>query len=67
MLNLKEVRSLAPQALKAQVQEISREIYNLENELRMNRKLDKPHLLRSKKKDRARLMLVIHEQSGAKG
>ena len=62
MLDLKEIRSQSSEALLAQVKEISKEIYNLENELRLNRKLDKPHLLRSKKKDRARVMLVIHEK-----
>jgi large subunit ribosomal protein L29 len=63
MLDLKEIRSQNKEALMAQVKEISKEIYNLENELRLNRKLDKPHLLRSKKKDRARLMLVLHEKT----
>ena len=67
MLNLNEIRSQSVDALKAQIREVSKEIYNLENELRLNRKLDKPHLLRSKKKDRARLMLAIHEKAGAKG
>jgi large subunit ribosomal protein L29 len=67
MLNLNEVRSQSVDALKAQVREVSKEIYNLENELRLNRKLDKPHLLRSKKKDRARLMLAIHEKTETKG
>ncbi len=62
MLDLKEIRSQSVEALKAQVKEISKEIYNLENELRLNKKLDKPHLLRSKKKDRARVMLVVHEK-----
>ncbi|NBO23675.1 MAG: 50S ribosomal protein L29 [Chlamydiae bacterium] len=62
MLDLKEIRSQASEAIQAQIKEMAKEIYNLENELRLNRKLDKPHLLRSKKKDRARLMLVLHEK-----
>lgn len=62
MLNMNEIRSQSAEALMAQVKEVSKEIFNLENELKLNRKLDKPSLLRSKKKDRARLMLAIHEK-----
>lgn len=62
MLNMNEIRSQSAEALMAQVKEVSKEIFNLENELKLNRKLDKPNLLRSKKKDRARLMLAIHEK-----
>jgi len=63
MLDLKEIRSQTKEALMEQVKQISKEIYNFENELKLNKKLDKPHLLRSKKKDRARLMLVMHEKT----
>ena len=59
---MNEIRSQSAEALMAQVKEVSKEIFNIENELKLNRKLDKPSLLRSKKKDRARLMLAIHEK-----
>jgi large subunit ribosomal protein L29 len=62
MLNLSEIRTQSKEALLAQVKEISKEIYNLSNELRINKKLDKPHLLKLKKKDRARVMLALHEK-----
>ena len=62
MLNVSEIRTQSKEALLAQVKEISKEIYNLSNELRINKKLDKPHLLKLKKKDRARVMLALHEK-----
>lgn len=62
MLDLKEIRSQNVEAILVQLKEVSKDLYNLENELKLNRKLDKPHLLRSKKKDRAKLMLVLHEK-----
>lgn len=42
--------------LRANVVEIDREIFALRNELAVNRKLDKPHLLKAKRKEKARLL-----------
>ncbi len=62
MLKAKDLRNEAIEELQAMVQEISREIYELRNELRISRKLEKPHLLVSKKKDRARILTIISEK-----
>lgn len=39
--------------------EYSTEIFNLRNELAVSRKLEKPHLLRTKKKERARVLTAL--------
>lgn len=44
------------EGLKAQVAVLSEEIFLLRNELSLNRKLEKPHLLQAKKRERARAL-----------
>ncbi len=62
MLKAKDLRNEAVEELRAMVEEISLEIYELKNELRVSRKLEKPHLLSVKKKDRARILTIISEK-----
>ncbi len=45
--------------LKKLYQEFSTEIFNLRNELAVSRKLEKPHTLREKKRERARVLTVL--------
>jgi large subunit ribosomal protein L29 len=42
--------------------DLSKEIYEMNTEFSITRKLEKPHLLRSKKKDRARVLTAINQQ-----
>lgn len=60
MLDIKDLRKQSLPELKAMVQDLSKEIYDLKSELSIARKIDKPHLLRDKKRDRARVMTVIN-------
>lgn len=60
MLDIKDLRKQSLPELKAMVQDLSKEIYDLKTELSIARKIDKPHLLRDKKRDRARVMTVIN-------
>lgn len=50
--------------LQVQYRDISKEIFDLNNELRMARKLEKPHLLREKKKNRARVLTALRQKGG---
>ena len=56
---MKEFKDVAVEELKAIYHDLSKEIYNMRNQVRMTRKLDKPHLLRKKKRDRARVMTLL--------
>ena len=51
----------------ARVVELDREIFALRNELAMNRKLEKPHLIKSKRKEKARILTVMTQQARSKG
>jgi len=50
MLDLKEIRSQTKEALMEQVKQISKEIYNFENELKLNKKIRQAALATFKEK-----------------
>jgi len=45
--------------LNALYRELSKEIFDIRNEKAISRKLDKPHLLKQKIKDRARVLTFL--------
>ena len=51
--------------LAAHLEEINKTIFLLQCELKATRKLQQPHLLRSKKKDRARILTAARRNNGA--
>lgn len=63
MLKMDELNKQTLDELKALVGDLSKEIYELRTELSIARKLEKPHLLRAKKKDRARLMTALRQKA----
>ena len=48
--------------LKAQLVNIDRDLFALRNELATNRKLEKPHLLIQRRKEKARVLTVITQK-----
>ena len=42
-------------SVEAEVLKLQKEIFEMRNELAVNRKIDKPHLIRAKRKEIARL------------
>lgn len=62
MLKAKELREQSKEELNTLCVTLSKEIYELKNELSTARKLEKPHLLREKKRDRARVMTVLRQK-----
>ncbi|MBP9841632.1 MAG: 50S ribosomal protein L29 [Simkaniaceae bacterium] len=51
--------------LMIHLEEINKTIFQLQCELKATRKLQQPHLLRSKKKDRARILTAARRNNGA--
>jgi len=62
MSNIKELRELPQEQLEAHIQDLHKEIFELKNRLAMSRKLEKPHQLKDKKRDRARAILALSEK-----
>jgi large subunit ribosomal protein L29 len=61
MVKAKELRDQSQEELKALYQDLSKELFQLRNEMKVTRKVEKPHLLRLKRKDRARVMTILRE------
>ena len=57
-----ELINLSDEELKARYEDLCREIFQLTSELRVSRKLEKPHQLKEKKKDRARILTVLRQK-----
>ncbi len=62
MVNYSELKAASEEELQLKEQELSREVFSLASELRVTRKLEKPHLLKQKKKDRARVLTALREK-----
>lgn len=58
----KELKDQSVQELKAHVHHLDREIYQLRNELATQRKLEKPHLIKEKRKDKARILTILTQK-----
>jgi large subunit ribosomal protein L29 len=66
MLEAKDLKNQTPDELKAVVRDLSKEIYDMNTEFSIARKLEKPHLLREKKRDRARVLTVLNQKTQGK-
>ena len=65
MQKANKMRESSVQELKALSVDLSKEIFKVRNELKTARKLEKPHLLKHLKRDRARALTVLREKSEA--
>jgi large subunit ribosomal protein L29 len=62
MLVAKELREQSVEGLKKLEREIASELFALRNEQATARKTAKPHLVKEKKRDRARVLAVLSEK-----
>jgi len=65
MDTMKEFKDQSVDELKAMLHDLSKNIFEMKNEISTTRKIDKPHLLRKKKRDRARILTILNRK-GAK-
>lgn len=65
MTKIKEMRALTVEELQEQQKTLAKEIYQMNCELKLSRKLEKPHFVREKKRARARLLTLIREKQEA--
>ena len=64
MAKKKKSETASPKEMQAQIHDLDREIFQLRNELAMQRKLEKPHLIKEKRKQKARILTLL-TQKGA--
>lgn len=65
----KDLKDESAKTLQAMAVQLDEEIFALRNELAWNRKLEKPHLMRQKRKEKARVLtlLTLKQRSQAVG
>lgn len=66
MQEASKLRDQSAEELKALSLDLSKEIYRLKNEIRTTKKVEKPHLLKQLKRDRARVLTVLSEKGASK-
>lgn len=62
MLKASNLRDMSVDELQATLRDLAKEIYDLVNEMKRTSKPEKPHMLRQKRKDKARLLTILHEK-----
>ena len=64
-MKAKELRDQSKEELELALDNSRKELYKLVDEQKRNNKLDKPHLLRTTRKDVARILTVLTEKNKA--
>ena len=67
MAKKKKTEDLSLAEVETKVAELNRELFALRNQLSIERKLEKPHLIRAKRKEKARLLTMWTQKQRAKG
>lgn len=65
MRKASELKDQSVEELRATYRELSRDIFQLKNESRITRKMEKPHLVSDKKRDRARVLTVLRQKGAS--
>ena len=65
MTKASDLRDMAVPELELAVDDLNKEIFALINERSRTKKTDNPHLLREKKKQKARLLTILSEKQSA--
>jgi ribosomal protein L29 len=66
MVKKSEVKDQTDEHLEYRLSEINRELFDLVNELKAAHKIEKPHLLKLLKKEKARILTVLTERKKSK-
>lgn len=60
-----KVKDQSPKEMQAKVYELEREIFELRNELATQKKLEKPHLIKQKRKEIAQILTFLTQKNKA--
>ncbi len=62
MLKAQELRDQSVEELEASYLDCQKELFHMINEMKQTKKIEKPHLIREKKRGIARLLTIIKEK-----
>lgn len=65
MTKASNLRDMAVSELEVAVDDLNKELFALVNDKKRSKKVEKPHLIREKKKQKARLLTVIGEKQAS--
>ena len=63
-MKIQELRDSSNEELVSQLNDLRKELFSLKNELAMVHKLEKPHLLKIKKRNIAQVLTILSEKEG---
>lgn len=66
MTKASNLRDMAVTDLEAALVDLNKDLFALVNDKKRTKKLEKPHLIREKKKQRARMLTILGEKQAAK-
>jgi len=66
-MKMQELKDQSNEQLEFILMDLEKEIFQLKNKLKMEKKLEKPHLLREKKKVKARILTLLTQRSKDNG
>ncbi len=59
-----QLKDLTVEELEIMHKDLSKDLFELSNEIMRSRKIEKPHLVQAKKKQKARVLTLIRQKSG---
>jgi len=62
MSNIKELKDMTIDQLESFIDDLNKELFELKNQLAVMRKIEKPHLIKDKRRDRARAIMVLADK-----
>lgn len=62
MLKPNALRERSVDELQGMCVDLTKELFAFNNEIKKTRKMEKPHLMREKKRDRARVLTVLRQK-----
>lgn len=65
MSKAKDLRDQTVEELQATLIDTKKELFELKNEIKVNKKIEKPHQLSEKRRNVARLMTIMNEKKNA--
>ena len=64
MKKIADIRAESNEQLVSRLEELGSGLFQLRNQLARSHKLDKPHLIKEHKKEKARILTILTERNG---
>jgi len=62
MLKAKELKDQSVEELESGLTDLSKELFEMKNQFKLEKKLERPHRLRELRRDRARILTVLQQK-----